>query len=189
MVPTVYGHPRHDSLLFFCRLAVNESKSHGDPPRATRGYLMPQPSPAWLASTAQPASARPEPPLGLTGLPRGYSACARPVRWWLRAAQAAGLRGGPACCGNGGASSHAGPLMMPTRRGHRRRSACVCSLTCKGGSVHDRERAQTGARECDSSSAQRPRTFRRREELTLVGDDGRGARDGSCPGISGTTAT
>ena len=153
-----------------------------DQKRATHAYLVPQSSPVWQAITAQPAAARPEPPLRVAGSPRSCSACARPARWCPRAAQAAGLRSGPAGCGKrrvfAGGPARAARLGWAIGGGqHARERADRCM---------DRERRQTG---CEGGlrkfELQLPRTFRSRERALLVDDDGRGPRGGSCPGIPG----
>ena len=70
---------------------------------------------------------------------------ARPVRWYLRAAQAPGLARRPCALRQAPAFTH-----MPVHAA-RRRHVCghavcgVCAVTCEGGSV-DHERQQTG---CD----------------------------------------
>jgi len=153
-----------------------------DQKRATHAYLVPQSSPVWQEITAQPAAARPEPPLRVAGSPRSCSACARPARWCPRAAQAAGLRSGPAGCGKrrvfAGGPARAARLGWAIGGGqHARERADRCM---------DRERRQTG---CEGGlrkfELQLPRTFRSRERALLVDDDGRGPRGGSCPGIPG----
>ena len=156
-----------------------------DQKRATHAYLVPQSSPVWQAITAQPAAARPEPPLRVAGSPRSCSACARPARWCPRAAQAAGLRSGPAGCGKrrvfAGGPARAAPLGWAIGGGqHARERADRCM---------DRERWQRpGAREgcaSSSSSCHAPsKAAKKRSSLTMMVGVLEVVR-GSCPGTSG----
>ena len=124
-----------------------------DKKRAAGGYLVPQPSPTCLARTVQPASARPEPSLGLAAaavvrlVPAGGG---RKRRGWAAVPCAAASRSlhahtRPCCPMRWGASAAA--------------STRVCSHL-RGILVHHREERQTGVRgraaACRSARGRRP---------------------------------
>ena len=153
-----------------------------DKKRATGGYLVPQPSPTCLARTVQPASARPEPSLGLAAAARVRTPCemvpagsasngaGRRSRA-LRQAAAFTRNARPCCPTRWGASAAA--------------STRVCSHL-RGRLVHYREERQTGVQgRAAAFELLRPRTSRSRRKSVLVGGDGRGPRSGSCPGFPG----
>ena len=94
-----------------------------DKKRAAGGYLVPQPSPTCLARTVQPASARPEPSLGL--------AAAAVVRLVPAGGASDGAGRRSRALRQAAAFTHT--LVHAARRGggHRRRPAHVCVVTCE----------------------------------------------------------